>query len=259
MTLWNRRIARAQDLEARYPAAAELLRFYRSIARFQREMEMDFAELREGALQEGALGELPPDLCLHPARLPEPVRPYCGRLLRLLEVEGPPVLARAAGQLMRIGEWDPADPAPRFISRVLVQPYAQFLAARERPAGERPAVRPECPFCGEKPVVAVLRPEGEGGKRWLVCSLCATEWEFRRLLCPACGEEDHEKLPVYVAEEFPHVRVEACDTCHVYLKAIDMTKDGLASPEVDELAAVPLDLWAAGRGYAKLQTNLLGL
>jgi FdhE protein len=64
---------------------------------------------------------------------------------------------------------------------------------------------------------------------------------------------------VYVAEEFPHVRVEACDTCHVYLKAIDMTKDGLASPEVDELAAVPLDLWAAGRGYAKLQTNLLGL
>lgn len=249
MTRWNRRIARAQDLEERYPAAAELLRFYRSIARFQRDMELDFEEL----------DELPRDLSLHPARLPQPVRPYCGRLLRLIEVEGPPVLARATGQLMDAGDWDPADPAPRFIARVLVQPYAQFLAARQPHAVERQAVRPECPFCGEKPVVAMLRPEGEGGKRWLVCSLCATEWEFRRLLCPACEEEDHEKLPVYVAEEFPHVRVEACDTCRVYLKAIDMTKDGLASPEVDELAAVPLDLWAAGRGYAKLQANLLGL
>jgi FdhE protein len=249
MTRWNRRIARAQDLAERHPASAELLRFYRSIARFQRDMELDFEDL----------DDLPRDLSLHPARLPQPVQRYCGRLLRLLQEEGPPVLAEAAGLLMYMQDWDPADPTPRFVSRVLVQPYAQFLAARERPQTVGQPVGPLCPFCGEKPVVAVLRPEGEGGKRWLVCSLCATEWEFRRLVCPACGEEDHEKLPVYVAEEFPHVRVEACDTCRVYVKAIDMTKDGLVLPEVDELASVPLDLWAAGRGYSKLQPNLLGL
>jgi formate dehydrogenase maturation protein FdhE len=28
---------------------------------------------------------------------------------------------------------------------------------------------------------------------------------------------------------------------------------------VDELASAPLDLWAREHGYAKLQTNLLGL
>lgn len=246
---WDRRIERAEDLETRYPAAAEMLRFYGRIARFQRDMALDFEKLPE----------VPRDLSLDPARLPRPVQPYCGRLLRVIETEAPPVLARAAAGLRRTKDWDPADPAPRFLARVLVQPYAQLLASRERREPGQDAVRPECPFCGEKPVAAVLRPEGEGGKRWLVCSLCATEWEFRRLLCPSCGEEDHQKLPVYGAAEFPHVRVEACDTCRVYLKAIDMTKDGLAAPEVDELAAVPLDLWAAGRGYAKLQPNLLGL
>ena len=26
---------------------------------------------------------------------------------------------------------------------------------------------------------------GDGGKRSLICSLCATEWDFRRIVCPA--------------------------------------------------------------------------
>ena len=120
-------------------------------------------------------------------------------------------------------------------------------------------MQPVCPFCGEKPVAAVLRPEGDGGKRFLLCSLCFTEWEFRRLLCPNCGEEDKEKLPIYTAAEMPHVRVEACETCHVYIKAIDLTKNGLAVPVVDELATAALNLWAEEKGYRKVQVNLFGL
>jgi FdhE protein len=108
-------------------------------------------------------------------------------------------------------------------------------------------------------VVAVLRPEGEGGKRCLVCSLCFTEWEFRRLVCPNCGEEDHRKLPVYKADEFPHLRAEACESCRHYIKAVDLTLNGLAIPEVDELAAIPLDLWVREKDYVKLQSNILGL
>jgi FdhE protein len=53
--------------------------------------------------------------------------------------------------------------------------------------------------------------------------------------------------------------VEACETCKRYLKTVDLTKNGLAIPEVDELAAIPLSLWAQEKGYTKLQTNLLGL
>ena len=42
-----------------------------------------------------------------------------------------------------------------------------------------------------------------------------------------------------------------------YIKSVDLTVDGLAVPEVDELAAIPLDLWATERGYAKITPNLL--
>jgi FdhE protein len=62
---------------------------------------------------------------------------------------------------------------------------------------------------------------------------------------------------VYSAEELKHVRVEACDSCRTYIKTVDLTKSGRAEPVVDEMAAIPLDLWAGERGYTKLQPNLL--
>jgi len=34
--------------------------------------------------------------------------------------------------------------------------------------------------------------------------------------------------------------------------------DGHAIPIVDEVATVPLDLWAVDRGYQKLKLNVLG-
>jgi len=40
---------------------------------------------------------------------------------------------------------------------------------------------------------------------------------------------------------------------------VDLTKSGRAEPIVDEMAAVPLDLWGEKQGYAKLQLNLLQL
>ena len=107
--------------------------------------------------------------------------------------------------------------------------------------------------------MGVLRGEGEGAKRSLICSLCSLEWEFRRILCPGCGEEAVDKLPVFTAGQFEHVRVEACDTCRTYIKSVDLTRNGLAVPIVDELATVPLNIWADEHGYLKLQPNLLGL
>jgi len=95
------------------------------------------------------------------------------------------------------------------------------------------------PVVRRPPLMGVLRPEGDGGKRFLLCSFCSQEWEFRRILCPTCGEEADAKLPVYVAEQLPHIRVEACDTCKFFIPGIDLTKDGNAIPLVDDLAAIP--------------------
>src|SRR5690242_19537883 len=64
-----------------------------------------------------------------------------------------------------------ADAMHAFYARVLAQAQAEERAAAARVP---PGVRPECPFCGEKPVAAVLRPEGDGARRFLLCSLCFT-------------------------------------------------------------------------------------
>jgi formate dehydrogenase maturation protein FdhE len=69
---------------------------------------------------------------------------------------------------------------------------------------------------------------------------------------------NHEKLPRYSAEGIAAVRVEACDTCKSYLKSVDLTVDGFAVPEVDEVATTPLDLWAAERDYRKIHLNVMG-
>jgi formate dehydrogenase maturation protein FdhE len=39
---------------------------------------------------------------------------------------------------------------------------------------------------------------------------------------------------------------------------VDLTKDGHAIPLVDDLAAIPLGLWAEEYGYERIYGNLLG-
>jgi formate dehydrogenase accessory protein FdhE len=145
----------------------------------------------------------------------------------------------------------------RVLAWVFLQPYAEYLADH-RDVAIVDGTPSTCPLCGGKPAVGVLRSEGDGAKKSLICMLCAHEWAFRRIYCPACGEEREPQMAYYSAPEIAHVRVDVCDTCHTYLKSIDLTKTGLAVAVVDELATIPLDLWAREHGYEKLQINLLG-
>ena len=57
---------------------------------------------------------------------------------------------------------------------------------------------------------------------------------------------------------FPHVRIEGCHSCRRYLIDVDVGRDARAVPEVDELAALPLDLHAAELGLTKITPNLMG-
>ena len=173
---------------------------------------------------------------------------------RVLEAEFP-----AAAEMLRLYR-EIAQAADR---RSLLDLIARRLPDAAPDAAERLAdlaLQQRSPGDHEhQPLCSVLRPEGDGGKRSLVCAVCFTDWEFNRIRCPNCGEEDERKLPVHTAEQIGWVRVEACDSCRSYLKSIDLTKNGLAVPEVDEVAAVALDVWAAEQGYSKLCPNLFGL
>jgi FdhE protein len=267
-TEYNARIARAERLVYDFPFAKEFLDFFRHIAAFQktlREKILPTSGIRQGAAFSPTARE-PLDLTV--------LLPHFRGFLSVIEQHAPKALAASARQMASLGSdswiatleayWQHAGmydqqigAFAQFLSRAFLQPYAEFCAAQLR---RPPLVTPPklCPLCSSRPLLGVLRPEGDGGKRFLLCSFCSEEWEFRRILCPTCGEEGENKLPVYVAEQMKYLRVEACDTCKFYLRTVDLTKDGHAIPLVDDLAAIPLTLWADEHGYARLQPNLLG-
>jgi len=269
---WQRRIRRAVELGAQYSFAAEILRFYVTVARFQ---ENFYGELGGSSGRAGAgAGDVASDPEPFARPLPPDLADRFGQFLSVVEQNGPGPLRDAARELRHGSEdshfrlltvfWNETEtgtlpPGPNdFFARAFLQPYAAGIRSRSniRWSGPTPYL---CPFCKRRPGLGVLRPLGDGGQRSLVCSFCLAEWEFRRIVCPGCGEENPAKLPVYTAEELKHVRVEGCDSCRSYIKTVDMTKSGLAEPIVDEMAAIPLDLWAQKQGYTKLQTNLMQL
>lgn len=260
---WGKRIQRSVDLAERHPGTAEVLGFYRRILDYQKTLYDEIAARRAPALDIASPFREQLDVDVAAKHLPG--------LLSLVQRSGPSKLAQEAAKIggaspeqrrqmlddfLSATDGDDAEPGSLF-ARVLFQPLAEYLAASPaaEPAGSS---GPVCPVCEARPQVTVLHPEGHGAKRSLVCSFCLTEWEFLRILCPVCGEEDHAKLPRYAAGGGSVVRVEACDTCKYYLKGVDMTVDGLAVPLVDEIATLPLDLWAAEQGYTKISLNLMG-
>lgn len=149
------------------------------------------------------------------------------------------------------------DDADAFINAALIQPFAEQLAA-DWPR-EQVASSSACPVCEGAPTVGLFRPDGQSARRALICAFCLTEHEFMRVLCPSCGEDRFDALPVFTADQFGHVRIDACDSCHTYIKTIDLTKDGYAVPVVDDIATVALDVWAREHGYERIQRSLLGL
>ena len=266
MNEWERRIRRAEDLGAQYGFAAEILRFYAAIARFQEKLFTESEKSKTGI----PASDPQPFAQALPVKLAKHFRTF----LSVVDKNGPAPLREAARKLREAGDdshfqlltvfWDRPEVAALqagpndFFARAFLQPYAVSVRSRSSLHwnGPTPFL---CPFCGRKPVLGILRPLGDGGKRCLMCSFCLAEWEFRRIVCPGCGEEDYAKLPVYTADELKHVRVEGCDSCRSYIKTVDLTKSGLGDPIVDEMAAVPLDLWAQKQGFTKLQPNLLQL
>jgi formate dehydrogenase maturation protein FdhE len=265
---YDARIRRAERLSSPHSAATEFLEFYKHVASFEKLLHANITaayQIKAGSFPSSDLrSELDFTVLL----------PHFRGYLSVIENHAPPALAESARQMALLGSdswiasldgywWNAGaydqqvGAFAQFLPRAFLQPYAEFRAARV-PRAPQVATPRLCPLCGSRPLLGVLRPEGDGGKRFLLCSFCMQEWEFRRILCPTCGEETEDKLPVYVAEDSPHVRVEACDTCKLYLRTMDLTKDGNAVPLVDDLAAIPHTLWASEQGYSRLQPNLLG-
>jgi FdhE protein len=255
---FTRRAARGDFLAAKSEPAREPLRFAAGLFRVQGRLAT--ALLEEGGSLSGRL-EADAD------------RVGRGReaLLGFVAECGPPGLAEAASAL---GREDPSrfssrllafwrgDPQSRddYLSRAWLRPYVEVLAGlgitpdRPRPPGH-------CPFCGGPPWIAARRSasEADGAERVLGCSLCGGEAPFARIRCPCCLQEDPERLPSFRSDTHPTVRIEACEACHRYVKSIDLTLDGHAIPEVDDLVSLGMDLWATREGFTRIEPGLAGI
>src|SRR5258708_4270600 len=268
---YDARIRRAEHLASKHPFAAEVLRFYSRVAEFQKSF---YADLKKDVGVQSARSASSVFRTRMPSGDTGALVARFSSFLSLIEQAGPTALVAAARGISGLDAvsmralleayWEVGGtndqligPFAQFIPRAFDQPLAELMAAYM--SAPPTLITPRsCPLCGGLPLLGVLRLEGDGGKRRMMCSFCLQEWDFRRIYCPTCGEADEKKFPAYVAEQFPHIRVEACETCKSYVRTIDLTTDGNAVPVVDDLAAIPLTLWTQERGYTRLHPNLLG-
>ncbi len=168
------------------------------------------------------------------------------------------------------------DPVERYLARATLRaPLEAVGAAEAKSSGVTlPGVR-HCPNCGGLPQLSFRDDTGNElakAARQLQCVRCRHSWSFSSTACASCGESRGGRL-TYHSERapgsglvrskpgettFPHLRVEACGSCSHYLIDVDLGLDPRAVPEVDELAAIPLDLYAADQGLRKIAPNMMG-
>lgn len=124
-----------------------------------------------------------------------------------------------------------------------------------------------CPICGAQPSIGYLEEKsfdeknafasGGGGRKHLHCSLCGTEWHFRRGVCPSCRKEGSGTLELLrQAEDSRGERVEWCTHCKTYSPVVDL-RERDARPDMDAqaLGMIHLDIVAAQKGLKPLNPS----
>ncbi len=286
---WTARQQRARFLAERWPFASQLLALYGALL----EAQAGICASARADLSVPPMGAGPAAEYIVERALP--------RVREVTRAHGPEALARAAAADRPAEEWaarvrrwlegEPLDPPDRYFARAASGPVLESLGPASGGVCGAPRDDRHCPQCGGLPQLSVLAPSGESlvaSRRYLECSRCAARWAFPRLACPACGEREAARLPIFAEEgtaevevtgavvrgtgdeargaeptpaapRFPHLSIHACRTCERYLLNVDLTRDGRAVPVVDEMAAIPLVLYARDQGLAKVTPNLMGL
>src|ERR1043166_6058340 len=213
---WDKQIRRADQLDEESKGSNDLVKFYAHLLRSQKEIH-EYLRSRSGFFPSGAIET---DLSVLSEAVPI--------LLNAVQAHGPERLAAEAKRLASNQEalaeslsqyWNtPTD--VQFFGKACLQPYFRLLAETVGRAGRRETAISECrcPFCGGNPQVSFFQNKemsAESGNRELICGICLTSWEFRRVVCANCGEERPAKLGYFRTPQFDHVRIEEIGRAHV--------------------------------------------
>ena len=280
---WAERRRRTLELRGRHAFAAELLDFYGALIGVQERAFEDALSARPAARDLVAYvaetvvpGVVDVSVAAGPARLRD------GVPARLASADPREIVAAWIG-----GEDQPM--VDRFLARAALGPVLEVLGPEVATSCIGARDQQHCPFCGGAPQLSYFAVAGEdlaAGGRFLSCARCHASWGYPRMTCAGCGESSTSRLPIFSEEGttsgergsvvrglpvgpngsngsapkaiFPHVRIEACETCRRYLLNVDLAADPAAVPVVDELDALPLDLYARERGFSKITPNLMG-
>jgi FdhE protein len=276
---WTDRRERASALAERWSFAAEVLSFYRALLDVQ-ERAFDAALTDQPKREQIA------------AYAAERVLPA---VIEASVASGPPAMTESVLSAFHEAELEPMLEAwlrgesliavERYLARASAGPVLEAVAPSFEPVDSREDG--VCPQCGGLPQLSYFAPSDEDlvtAHRHLLCSRCAWTWKFPRLMCPSCGETETKALTIYgeigttqaeLSEniiksrgnpaasklppaQFPHMRVDGCKSCSTFTLCLDLERDGRAVPVVDEIAAIPLSLYAVERGLNKIVPNLMG-
>ncbi|HVA34477.1 MAG TPA: formate dehydrogenase accessory protein FdhE [Candidatus Baltobacteraceae bacterium] len=258
LSTYARRRQRAGELAARWPFASDVLTFYAALLVVQ---ERAFDESRAHRVA-------PEDVASFAARYVMP------RVVEVTAEAAPPPLQQ--GALERFATTDLESNCSRwlrgehlkiydrYLARVSTAPVLEALGDAAGEACVHPAGHRGCPVCGAPPQVAYVAAGPSAPRRYLQCSRCTADWPVEIAGCAACGATEEQRV-VYAERagandkaRFPHVRVDGCRACGRYLLTVDLVRDRRAIPDVDEIGAVPIDLYAKERGLRKIVPNAMG-
>ncbi len=106
-----------------------------------------------------------------------------------------------------------------------------------------------CPICGKEPKIGEIR-RAEDGKRYLFCHQCGFKWNFRRIKCPFCGNEEQHSLAYFAVEGEERYHVDVCNKCRRYIKTVELPKaEEEINLDVEDIATLHLDMLAYEEGY----------
>ena len=147
------------------------------------------------------------------------------------------------------GELEIADTTLGFISYSSLKPSLSVCADQLSfyLNKEEPWLKGYCPICGSPPVLSIL--EG-GGERSLICSFCWHSWPVKRAFCPYCENSDSKTQHYFYNEGEKEFRVDLCDGCKKYLKALDSREtERMIYPPLEQISSLHLDYKAKEMGY----------
>jgi len=274
---------RTAELRGRHGFARELLDFYGALLRVQEQAHHEAISARPSAGDLVAyVAEMVVPAVVDTSVAAGPARLRAAMAARLETTDPREIVAAWIGGEEQVM-------VDRFLARASLSPVLEAVGPEAAASCIGSRDQRHCPSCGGPPQLsyfAIASEDLAAGGRFLLCARCLSSWGYPRMTCPGCGENSSSLLPIFSEEGtasgergsvvrglqgqlgdhdrsghrpvFSHIRIEACDTCRRYLLNIDLAADPAAVTEVDEMTALPLDLFARERGFSKIIPNLMG-